>query len=380
MRVLMVVNNFPWPGDPYNGIFNLRQAHALRELGHEITIFRPVPWSPSWIAARRIYRTEARYEIEGFTVHTAQGFLGPRSLGMGTLRLQHAGRLARIVSEVRPSVVHAHGLLPAGSVALATRRPLIVTAHGSETYRLPYLRPTLLASARMVVRRAHTLVAVSRFVAQHLEAFGATHTEVVYNGADATFYPRDRGEARARFGIDGDRPCVLFVGDLERRKGTFDLIDALGGLDAPPLALFAGSGSAREELERYAHERGVDARFLGHVAHDALPFLYSAADVFTLPSYAEGLPTVLCEAMNVGVPVVATRVGGVAEIVDDGVSGYVVEPADVGALRDRIARLLASNDLAQRLKNAASAFATQNLTWARNALRYDRLYAAASLD
>jgi glycosyltransferase involved in cell wall biosynthesis len=154
------------------------------------------------------------------------------------------------------------------------------------------------------------------------------------------FRPRDRGH--------GDAVEVLTVAALSRRKGHEFLIRALAELDGAPVRLtLAGDGPERARLERLAAELGVSGAvaFEGAVAYDRVPALYDRADVFCLPSFAEGLPTVLMEAMAAGLPTVATNVNGTAELVDDGVTGILVPPARADLIAAALGRLAADADL-----------------------------------
>jgi glycosyltransferase involved in cell wall biosynthesis len=146
---------------------------------------------------------------------------------------------------------------------------------------------------------------------------------------------------------------LLFTGRLAAVKGLPILLEALARLAAqhPQLELaLAGDGPDRAALEAQAARLGVAdrVRFLGYRSSEQVRALLQDTDVFVLPSFAEGVPVVLMEAMASGVPVVATRVAGVTELVEDGVSGFVVPPGDVGALVASIASLLADPALRAR--------------------------------
>ncbi|HET9031234.1 MAG TPA: glycosyltransferase, partial [Candidatus Aquilonibacter sp.] len=320
-----------------------------------------------------------RYVVDGVPVRTLRGLMGPASFGIGTLGLQLRAQLASIERSVRPDVVHVHGLLPAGALALATERPLVVTAHGSETYDLPWRRSGLEELARAVVRRADRIAAVSLFVASHLERLGARDVAIVPNGADEDlFRPLDRRASREALGIDTDRPLVLFVGHQERDKGVVELMEALRQLRSLNAGVvFAGKGSLRPWLERELREAGIPAWFLGPLDHERLALAYGACTVFTLPSYREGLPTVICEAMNAGRAVVATSVGGIPEQVHDGVTGRLVAPGDAGALAAALRDVLTSDDERVAMERAARESALERFTWRANARAYEALYAAA---
>jgi glycosyltransferase involved in cell wall biosynthesis len=165
---------------------------------------------------------------------------------------------------------------------------------------------------------------------------------------------------RSKIGIDSDGPVVLSVGRLSKEKAHVDLLHAFKQLREtnPELncrLIFVGDGPERARLEAAAESPGLKDHvvFAGQVS-DVNSF-YAAADVFVLPSHSEGSPHVLLEAMAAEVPVVATSVGGVPEIVENDVSALLVPAADPTGLASAIARLLADKELAQRLtENAAT--------------------------
>jgi glycosyltransferase involved in cell wall biosynthesis len=161
------------------------------------------------------------------------------------------------------------------------------------------------------------------------------------------------------FRPDGDRgEGILCVAALSRRKGHAVLLDALALLHergTPASLTLVGHGPERARLEAQAAALGLDGavRFAGPVANDEVPGFYARADVFCLPSFAEGLPTVLMEAMAAGLPVVATNVNGTAELVEHGESGYVVAPARADLLADALEPLLRDARLRKRVGRAA---------------------------
>lgn len=136
-------------------------------------------------------------------------------------------------------------------------------------------------------------------------------------------------------------PTVLFLGRLEREKGVFDLVEAVATIAhlVPGIRLtLCGAGSAKGELEQLAVEKGIGAlvAFPGWVDGEAKAALLRQAGVFVLPSYAEGMPMAVLEAMAASTPVVATRVGAVADMLEDGASGFVVDPGNVAILGNAI--------------------------------------------
>ena len=302
--------------------------------------------------------------------------MGRKCWGLGTVRYQLQAQVAAEIAAFRPNVIHVHGLLPSGVLALDSNIPYVLTAHGSDTYALPWTRRGLELLARSVAGGAMAVTAVSEFVASHLHRLGAAHVRVIYNGADpAVFRPLDRQAARMRLKLPAEVPIVAFVGHLVEEKGVHDLIDALAQLRSlRAYAIFAGSGSLSAALEERCMRDGINATFYGMLDQERLADLYAAADVFTLPSYREGLPTVICEAMNVGRAVVATRIGGIPEIVRHGINGFIVEPGDVTQLSERLRTVLSDSTLRDRFESASLAFAQAHLTWQGNAREYAAIY------
>jgi len=191
------------------------------------------------------------------------------------------------------------------------------------------------------------------------------------------------GDAVARFRQRhaesvGETDLTLgFVGGLHDYKGVFDLADAMAGCAADASLLIAGDGPARDEL---ASRLGADATFLGAVPYEDIPAVYHAMDAFVLPSHTEGLPRVVLEAQATGTPVVATRVGGVPEVIDDGETGLLVDPRDPAGLSDAIDRLAADRDERARLGDAGRAAVEESYAWDALYDRYERFLAAIVAD
>jgi glycosyltransferase involved in cell wall biosynthesis len=167
------------------------------------------------------------------------------------------------------------------------------------------------------------------------------------------FRPTDGREARAAFHLAS-------VGQLQPAKGYYLLLDAVATLagDGHDVRLtLAGDGPDRAALEDHARRTGVGSRvrFLGEVNQEQVRALFADVDVFVLPSFAEGIPVVLMEAMASGLPCVATRISGIPELIVEGESGLLVTPSEVGELAAAIARLLTDPALRARLHTGARA-------------------------
>jgi glycosyltransferase involved in cell wall biosynthesis len=180
-------------------------------------------------------------------------------------------------------------------------------------------------------------------------------TEAVYNGIPES-YGRRREEWREKMrrllGLRASETGFVFVGSLVERKGLGVLLDALGGLRASPWRLaVVGDGEGREEYEGLARSRGLDDRvaFLGEIPEPDVEKVLFGSDVLVLPSFIEGLPYVVIEAMACSLPVVASRVDGIPEAVPDGEAGLLVPPGDADALRDALSKTAGDGPLRARL-------------------------------
>jgi glycosyltransferase involved in cell wall biosynthesis len=316
-----------------------------------------------------------RLEQQGIPVHQ-----------LGLHRRYDPRALLRLIGLLRRGsydVVHVHGFPSLYWVALASclvRGPRYVMTEHNVTNRrrdLPWLRPV----ERWVYGRYSRIVAVSQEVSTSLVDWlpqVASKVRVIHNGVPpASFDDRaeKRAEARADLGVLHDQPVLLFVGGLHYRKGADVLIRAVAdpSLSACRL-LVCGEGELADDLRASAAELGLGnrVRFLGY--RRDVPALMAAADLFVLPSRWEGCPVVILEAMAVGLPIVATAVGGVPELIRGGQEGLLVLPEDSVALAEAIQRLLGDPQLADRLGNQAKARAKREFSADRAAQKMAAFY------
>lgn len=290
--------------------------------------------------------------------------------------LKLAFRTARILwrNRRRWDLLHLHQGHPQTLVgALLARflgRPALTTFH-----LLPPRAPGLRGiSERVWIRLTLAASTKSIFVSHHTRSVFGHRGEVIYNGVDVEKVRGslgDRETLRRELGLDGF--VVAFAGRMARTKGYFDLLKAVRQVRDDGCAVYLLTtgevpSAEREEVVRQVQELnlGVYLRDLGK-REDHLQFL-SAVDVFALPSYTEGFPMAILEAMAAGLPVVASRVGGIPEMVSDGFEGFLVNPGDVLGLASRI-KELARN---QSLRNSMASMAT------RKAKRFDLALTAST--
>jgi glycosyltransferase involved in cell wall biosynthesis len=277
-------------------------------------------------------------------------------------------RLHRLLRQAAPGVVHAHGLRAGAFAALAllpARRPrrpaLIVTVHnappqGGRQARLLYGLLELICA-----RRADVVLCVSADLAARMRRRGAQRVTGVAVPAPVAPPPSEQAIAAARADIDAaGRPVVLAVGRLAGQKGLDTLLAAAARWqhrEPAPRLVIAGEGPLAADLAVTAGRTGVDLVLLGQRAD--VPPLLAAADVLVVASSWEGYPLIVEETLRAGRPLVATRVGGIPELVGaelaSEAAAVLVPPGDPGALADAILNVLDNPDLGARLSAAALA-------------------------
>jgi glycosyltransferase involved in cell wall biosynthesis len=276
----------------------------------------------------------------------------------------------------------------AAHLARKTGRPLLHIEHGSDAVGLG--RPVVdrllwvadLLIGRWVVRRATITAGVSAAAARLLRRFGAHDAVVLYNGIDTRAWHARSGAARERLGFAEADVVVAHVGRLIEAKGVLDLLAAWDGMDGSHQGarlVIGGTGPLEEPLRRRA---AADPRvhMLGRLSYDGVRDLLQAADVFVHPSaYPEGLPTVVLEAAAAGLPVIATPMGGTAEVIADGVGGIIVPPRDPAGLRDALLTLLDDASLRAALGANARRIVEERFDWEVVADRLEE-YVAGLLD
>ncbi len=405
MRILMLASSFPkWPGET-TAPFIEEIAAGVAARGHAVTLL--LPYHPELRRDAEVrgvrlrcfhYAPHPTLNIWGY----AQSLLSDTQIKRRTLLVTPfavTASLRAVLNELRAAraarrpydLVQAHWVLPNGPpAALASLgTPLVVSLHGSDIYLAERHWSFALAAAG-AFRAATAVTACSGDLRARGIRLGAApgRSHVIPYGVNTRQFrpdPTVRAIVRAELGLEPGAPLVLGMGRLVAKKGFGVLLDAWPAvLRAVPSAtlVIAGYGDLREHLERQAAALGLgtSVRFSGRLERDRAAAYVAAADVFALPIVrdgVDGLPNVLLEAMGAGRPVVASRVAGVPDVIDDGVHGLVVPERNPDALAAAIMRLLANPDLAKRLGAAARTRVERELTWERTAERFEEVFRLA---
>jgi glycosyltransferase involved in cell wall biosynthesis len=332
-------------------VFALDLARTLsRQRGWRVSVLSLFAVEPAYLAAARDV---------GLTVAA----VNPRGTSRG-FDLRLAWQLRAIIEAGRYRLVQANGAATLKYLVVARRLargawPLVYRAIGFGSF---WRRGRLRRWAyRWLLRQPDAVVAVCRAVAEDLLATGVrpARLHVVPNGVEPARLarrPADGLRVRASLGIPPGESLLLYVGSLAEEKNLPALVDVVAACRREGIAahaLFVGDGPAHPSLVQAAARLDVAAAVHVRPADQAIGPYLDAADLFVLPSTSEGMPAVLIEAGLAGLPAVASAVGGVPEVVQDGVTGRLVPPGDQAALAAAVRELLTDPQRRQAMGLAA---------------------------
>jgi teichuronic acid biosynthesis glycosyltransferase TuaC len=322
---LWITRAYPWIEQPAAGVFYRTQARAIARLGPSVTVAAPTPWAPWPLSAVRLRWREyahapRRSEDQDVAV------IRPRYVNVpgeptwarpDRLIADAMWRSRRDWAGAR--IIHGHYSvtgLAAWHLAARAALPYVLTFHGSDMNRWPDEHPERLSDLREAVARAGAVFAVSQALADRIREVTGVEATYLPLGSDhraiaARALPRSA--ARALVGLPQDALVVLYVGELKRTKGVCEFVDAILGLDGPLVGVLVGDGPERG-YGTHDPRAAQRLEYRGAQTHEDVIRYMSAADVLVLPSYSEGLPTVLVEAGSLGLPVIASSVGGIPEL------------------------------------------------------------------
>jgi glycosyltransferase involved in cell wall biosynthesis len=380
MRIIAVSNLFPNVRNPQLGLFNLQEFAALARLA-ELKVISPLP-------LLRFRGVPRRDVIRGLEVFYPRYPATPK-IGRTLYAAWLVPSLWRTVREIigegfDPDLFLAAWCDPDGVATLIVSKilskPCIIKALGTDINLLTRSRLRR-RSIRWALREADAVISVSQDLKRKIASLGVDEDkiEVHYNGVDTDlFKPIPESEAISRLIARGVTREIfrggflLFVGNFYPVKGVRYLLEAFSIVSelAPRLSLvLVGDGVERKDLEVLARDLGLKDRtwFVGRRPHEEIALWMNAAEMLCLPSLSEGLPNVILEAHACGIPVVASDVGGVKEVLKEGEGGYLCRSGDPNSLAQAIFRAL-------RPWNRAKIRAkVEGFSWDENARRTLRL-------
>jgi teichuronic acid biosynthesis glycosyltransferase TuaC len=360
MRVVAITQIWPNRVEPHRTPFNLQQFKCLHERGdcaiEVIDAIAHVPGARLLArAARKPLRAAelgelpARDEIGGIVTHYMRQLYVPKIGVPLAVPLYLASLVPYRALVGAADVILGTWAYPDGCAAILAARacgkPCVVKVHGTDVNTIAK-RPSVRAILRRVLPQADALVAVSAALGGELEELGVPRAKIhlVRNGVDkGVFAPRDKGDARRALGVSAAAKVVLFVGRLETGKGMAELLAAVPLVRAQiaeAVFVVLGGGEWSERIAKAAAEAGGAIVAPGTKPLKEVAAWLAACDVLTLPSWMEGTPNVVLEALASGRPVVATNVGGIPQVLPEPNAGKLVPPKDARALADALVETL----------------------------------------
>jgi teichuronic acid biosynthesis glycosyltransferase TuaC len=348
LKVTLVTPIFPIPAQPYRGHSEYEIVLALSKRA-DVNVICPFPRYPKWFQPNYDHRhPDLSYSPPGVTTRYFEYPALP-----GVTRCINGMVCARYLEpyfrERMPDVACNFWLYPEGYATVAVARklgiPAVVGSIGSDLNR--FVDPASRWLTRLAMKRATFVVTKSEHLRQRAIQMGISPSKVrtIRNGCNPeVFHLRDRSAARAQLAIDDKAEIILFVGRLDTAKGIEELLEAFASLASrrPNLRLaFVGDGPGGEHLHSKSKHLALEDRITlnGACSSQKVAQWLAAANVLALPSYNEGYPNVVIEALSCGRPVIATNVGGILELVNEE-SGILIAPKDSPALATAIEKAM----------------------------------------
>jgi teichuronic acid biosynthesis glycosyltransferase TuaC len=358
IRVLMISDSYPSDISVTSGIFVHEQAIELKKQGVEIEVINPVPYP--LLGRYKIFdKLPNEKTIDGIKVHYLRYRLLPSKYGryISTYMLKRKilSSIDLILNDFKPDLIHSHWATPSGYAGLMLGKclniPTICTLRGSDINIHAYNDPMMMKITKKVLENTEKIIAVSKAMKKAAEniAIPKEKIEVVYNGTDINqFCCNHEKDENTKF-EDEKNYKLLFVGRIIREKGIWELLEAFLNVlvHYPNTELYIiGEGNEQKAIKQYCLDNNINdkVKFLGVLPHTELVKSYQNCDLFILPSYSEGLPNVIVEAMSCGKPVIATNIGGIPEIVNSE-TGSLIPVKDTNSLSLEIINLFKNKEL-----------------------------------
>ncbi len=352
MKILVSTTIFPNPVEINRGIYIKKQVMALSKLKDvKIKVIAPVPYFPAFLKSERYSkysRIPLKEKEDGFDVFHPRYFVTPKIFRSfhGILFFLSLKRFyLNIFNTFFPDIILGFWTYPEGFANVLFSKmmnlPVIIGCLGSDVniYHDFHIRKRIISWS---LKKADKILVVSNALKNGVIRMGIKEekVKVIPNGIESDiFYPEDKNNARSRLSLNSDNIILICIARLSPEKGVDYLIKAFAGLKDDMARLYIiGDGIEKRRLIELTQQTGLNGRvkFVGERPQKEIPDWINSADIVCLPSLSEGWPNVLMESLACGKPVVASRVGGVPEIITSDKLGILVPPGDVERLSEGI--------------------------------------------
>ena len=392
MKILEVCQEFPNRYYPQLGTFIKQSIDSIANQKVNVTVVSPkpivIPFSAfpyhNFSKLPQIEHTE-KYDLH----YPRYLYIIPKKYFYPLTGISYAYFISRYAIKnikPKPDLLHAHFSYPDGfgmiGLAKKWKVPFVISALGTLERKVAYEGSYTSRQIFEAMNCADKVLSVSEDLKNHIVNLGISEDKVsvVPNGVDIEkFKPAGKEYARNMLNLPQDKKIVLFVGALKKIKGVDYLIEAAKSFLDTNISLYmvGRDDGMKKSLEKKAHELKIGnyIKFTGPVNHEDITLWLSASDILVLPSLSEGRPNVILEAFACEVPVVATNVGGVPELMINGKTGYLVPAKNPMELSEKVNKLLVDRDLRIKMgKFGRMTIIQRGLTWETHAKKTIKIY------
>lgn len=364
MKIAILVSGFPpkWLAGTEIATYNI--AKYLAKRGHEVHVITSLD---EGLPKENIEEGFYVYRIKTME----QLHLGPIFFSIKSIFK---------IKKIRPYILHSQSILRTGLTCFIAKKlfkkPYVAYCRGSDIYSSWMFKKVI---SRLVLKNADAVIALTEDMKREIKKIYERDIFVIPNGINLErFKNLSREDIRRRLKIKEDEKIIISVGGLRPIKGVKYLIEAMKFItdnNENISLMIVGDGKEKEYLGSLVKELELEqyVTFVGKIPNEKVPEYMAVSDVFVLPSLSEGFPVVNLEAMASGLPIVATKVGGVPEIIKDGKNGFLVESKNPERIAERILLLLKNDELRERMSRANKK-EVEKYTWESVVGRLEEVY------